>query len=75
MIEQNTSHTFDTIHRLSFGTNASPLKYYLYRNVLNQGFIAILRPNPYLTLLATFGALVLEFLLFFFFFLYYSQWL
>ena len=64
MIEGNTSHTFDTIHRLNFGTNASPLKYFLYKNVLNGGFIAILRPNPYLKLLATLGALIVGFFLF-----------
>lgn len=66
MAEDNTSHTFSTIHRLNFGTDESPLKYFLYRNVLNDGFVAILRPNPYLKLLATLGALVPECFIFLF---------
>lgn len=56
VIERNRFHFDTTTHRLSFGTDESPLKYFLYRNGLNNGFIAILRPNPVLKLLATIRA-------------------
>lgn len=45
--EQASSHHVTTTHRLSFGTDESPLKYFVYRNGLNDGFVAILQQeNP-----------------------------
>lgn len=59
LIQQHASNKLTT-HRLNFGTDQTPIKYYIYKSALDDEIVVSLVKTPLLSLLAILRALLLS---------------